>query len=47
MITEISAPELKDGDMIISDFVYEGNLKAKKSKKSSPFAGGKRRGPMM
>ncbi|MBR1544717.1 MAG: efflux RND transporter periplasmic adaptor subunit [Alphaproteobacteria bacterium] len=47
VITEISAPELKDGDMIISDFLYEGNLKAKKSKKSSHFAVGKRRGPMM
>ncbi len=45
-ITEIVSPALKDGDEIISDFVYEGELRAKKSK-SSPFAGGKRRGPMM
>ena len=47
-VTEIISDELKDGDMIISDFVYEGELKSKRSKKSaSPFGGGKRRGPMM
>ena len=38
--------EIKDGDIIISDFVYDGELKAKKSK-SSAFGGGRRRGPMM
>ena len=47
-VTEIITDELKDGDMIISDFVYEGELKSKKQKKSSPFGGGgRRRGPMM
>ena len=46
-ITEVVSSELKDGDMIISDFIYDGELKSKKSKKSSPFSGGKRRGPMM
>ena len=46
-ITEVVSSELKDGDVIISDFVYDGELKARKSKKSSPFTGGKRRGPMM
>ena len=45
-ITEITSSELKDGDIIISDFVYDGELKAKKSK-SSAFGGGRRRGPMM
>ncbi|MCR5506902.1 MAG: efflux RND transporter periplasmic adaptor subunit [bacterium] len=46
-ITEIISSELKDGDMIISDFLYEGELKAKKSKKSSSFGGRNRRGPPM
>ena len=45
-ITEITSSELKDGDIVISDFVYDGELKAKKSK-SSAFGGGRRRGPMM
>ena len=45
VITEISSTELKEGDQIISDFVYEGELKSKKRMS----AGGKRRGggPMM
>ena len=45
VITEISSSELKDGDAIISDFVYEGELKSKKTKKQSGDKG--RRGPMM
>jgi len=45
VITEISSSELKDGDAIISDFVYEGELKSKKPKKQSGDKG--RRGPMM
>ncbi len=47
VITEVSSPDLNEGDNIISDFVYEGELRSRKSNKSSVFKGNKRRGPMM
>lgn len=43
VFTEISSPELKVGDSVIADFLYEGDAKPKQAEKSSSSSS--RRGP--
>lgn len=44
VFTEISSPELKVGDSVIADFLYEGDAKPKQAEKSSSSSS-RRRGP--
>ena len=44
VFTEISSPELKVGDSVIADFLYEGDVKPKQAEKSSSSSS-RRRGP--
>ncbi len=44
VFTEIISSELKEGDRVIADFVYEGEIKPKNNNSRS---GGRRRGPLM
>lgn len=44
VFTEISSPELKVGDSVIADFLYEGEAKPKQAEKSSSLSS-RRRGP--
>ena len=46
VFTEIISDAVKDGEKVISDFVYEGEVKAKKGPKTAGRSGG-RRGPPM
>ena len=46
VFTEIISDAVKDGEKVISDFVYEGEVKAKKGSKTASRSGG-RRGPPM
>ena len=44
VFTEISSPELKVGDSVIADFLYEGDAKPKQTEKNSSSSS-RRRGP--